>query len=328
MPGVFVFAETKDGEFRKVTGELLSQFRAVADSLGEPLVAVAVGALPESPAERLAQFGADLLVHLDAPELQTYTSQGFTAAVASCIKVRQPRGVFFGNTPQARDLAPRVAERTGATLTSDCTGFTFDDGEFTFKRPLFGSKLNARVSGGSAGPVFATFRPNALGMVPVAISEVAYEKVESNLPSGTLTTVVREIVREMSGRVSLQEADIIVSGGRGMGGPEGFSVVRELADVLGGAVGASRTAVDSGWISEDHQVGQTGKQVSPKLYIACGISGQVQHFAGMSSSRCIVAINKDPDAYIFTRADYGIVGDLFKVVPVLTQECRELLAQD
>ncbi len=328
MLGVFVFAETKDGEFRKVTGELLSQFRTVADSLGEPLVAVAAGPLPESPAERLAQFGADLLLHLDAPELESYSSQGFVAALAACVKERQPRAVLFGNTPQARDLAPRVAERTGATLASDCTGFALTDGEFSFKRPLYGSKLNARVSGGTAGPVFATFRPNALGMVPVPVSEVAYQRVESNLLPGTLTAVVREIVREPAGHVSLQEADIIVSGGRGVGGPEGFSVVRELADVLGGAVGASRTAVDSGWISEDHQVGQTGKQVSPKLYIACGISGAVQHFAGMSSSHCIVAINKDPDAYIFTRADYGIVGDLFRIVPALTQECRELLARD
>ncbi len=328
MPGVFVFAEVKDGEFRKVTGELLSRFREVADLLGEPLVAVAAGPLPEDPAARLAPFGADLLIHLDAPELQMYSSQGYTAAVATCVRERQPRAVFFGNTPQARDLAPRVAERVGGTLASDCTGFVFSAGEFSFRRPLYGSKLNARVSAGSAGPIFATFRPNALGTVPVPVSEVAYERVGANVPAGTLTAVVREVMRGLAGSVSLQEADIIVSGGRGVGGAEGFSVVRELADVLGAAVGASRTAVDSGWISEDHQVGQTGKQVSPKLYIACGISGAVQHFAGMSSSHCIVAINKDPDAYIFTRADYGIVGDLFAVVPILTQECREILARD
>lgn len=328
MPGVFVFAETKDGAFRKVVGELLSQFRAVADSLDEPLVAVAVGLLPEAATESLALFGADFLLHLDAPELQSYSGQGFTSALASCVEERQPRAVFFGNTPLARDLAPRLAERVRATLASDCTGFAFAGGEFTFARPLYGSKLNARVSGGTADPVLATFRPNALGAVPVAVSTVDYERVEVGLAPGTLTTVVREILREAAGQVSLQEAEIIVSGGRGVGGSEGFSVIRELAEVLGGAVGASRTAVDSGWISEDHQVGQTGKQVSPRLYIACGISGAVQHFAGMSSSHCIVAINKDPGAYIFTRADYGIVGDLFRVVPVLAQEFRELLARD
>jgi electron transfer flavoprotein alpha subunit len=328
MHGVFVFAETKDGEFRKVTGELLSQFRAIADTLGEPLVAVAVGPLPESPTDRMSHFGADLLLHLDGPELKAYSSQGFTAAVASCVQERKPRLVLFGNTPEVRDLAPRVAERVRATLVSDCTGFAFEEGAFSFKRPVYGSKLNAWISGGTDAPIFATFRPNALGVIPVPVTETSYERVEVNLPAGTLTTIVREILREAAGQVSLQEAEIIVSGGRGVGGPEGFSVIRELADVLGGAVGASRTAVDSGWITEDHQVGQTGKQVSPKLYIACGISGAVQHFAGMSSSRCIVAINKDPAAYIFTRADYGIVGDLFRVVPVLTQELRELRAQD
>ncbi|MEW6545445.1 MAG: electron transfer flavoprotein subunit alpha/FixB family protein [Bacillota bacterium] len=327
MAGIFIYAEAKEGEFRKVTGELLSQCRAVADSTGQPLVALVVGPAPEDAPARLAPFGADSVLHLDGPGLGVYTSQAYAWAVAACLKEREPAALFFGNTPLARDLAPRVAERVGAALHADCTGLAWEDGRFVFTRPLYGGKLYARAVSKPGHPVMATFRPNALGTVQVAATSPGYERVQVEVPAAAVTTVVRETIRQMAGRVSLQEAEIIVSGGRGVGGPGGFRVIEELADVLGAAVGASRAAVDAGWISYDHQVGQTGKAVSPNLYIACGISGAIQHLAGMSSARCIVAINKDPDAYIFKVADYGIVGDLFQVVPALTRELREMLAR-
>lgn len=327
MPGIFVFAETKEGEFRKVAGEILSHCRTVADATGQPLVALVVGPAPQDAPARLGLFGADLVLHLDGPGLDVYTSQAYAWAVASCVAEREPAALFFGNTPLARDLAPRVGERVGAALHADCTAFTWEDGRFVFTRPLYGGKLYARAVSIPGHPVLATFRPNALGLAAVSPTSPAYERVGVEVPAGTVTAVVRETVRQVAGRVSLQEAEVIVSGGRGVGGPDGFRVIEELADVLGAAVGASRAAVDAGWISYDHQVGQTGKAVSPNLYIACGISGAIQHLAGMSSSRCIVAINKDPDAYIFKVADYGIVGDLFQVVPALTGELREMLAR-
>ncbi|MDI6823880.1 MAG: electron transfer flavoprotein subunit alpha/FixB family protein [Bacillota bacterium] len=327
MAGIFVYAETKEGEFRKATGEILSRCRGVADATGEPLVALVVGPAPEDAPRRLAPFGADLVLHVEGPGLEVYTSQAYAWAVTSCLAGRQPAALFFGNTPLARDLAPRVAERMDAALHADCTGLAWEDGRFVFTRPLYGGKLLARAVSRPGHPVLATFRPNSLGVAEVAATSPAYEPVQVEVPAGTVTAVVRETIRQVAGRVSLQEAEIIVSGGRGVGGPEGFRVIEELADVLGAAVGASRAAVDAGWISYDHQVGQTGKAVSPNLYIACGISGAIQHLAGMSSARCIVAINKDPDAYIFKVADYGIVGDLFQVVPALTAGLREMLAR-
>lgn len=327
VAGIYVYAETKEGEFRKVTGEILSRCRPVADATGQPLVALVVGPAPQDAPARLGSFGPDLVIHVEGRGLEVYTSQGYAWAVASLLKEREPAALFFGNTPLARDLAPRVAERLGAALHSDCTGLAWEDGRFVFTRPLYGGKLHARTVSKPGYPVLATFRPNSLGMAPVAATSPAQERVEVEVPAGTVTAVVKETIRQVAGRVSLQEAEIIVSGGRGVGGPEGFRVIEELADVLGAAVGASRAAVDAGWISYDHQVGQTGKAVSPNLYIACGISGAIQHLAGMSSSRCIVAINKDPDAYIFKVADYGIVGDLFQVVPALTRELREMLAR-
>ncbi|MDI6893049.1 MAG: electron transfer flavoprotein subunit alpha/FixB family protein [Bacillota bacterium] len=327
MTGIYVYAETKEGEFRKATGEILSRCRAVADATGQPLVALVVGPAPDDAPARLAPFGADLVLHVDGPGLDVYTSQGYVWALASCLKDREPMAVFFGNTPLARDLAPRVAERLGAALHGDCTGLAWEGGRFVFTRPVYGGKLYARAVSKPGYPVLATFRPNSLGMAPANATSPACERVQVEVPAGTVTAVVKETVRQVAGRVSLQEAEIIVSGGRGVGGPEGFRVIEELADALGAAVGASRAAVDAGWISYDHQVGQTGKAVSPNLYIACGISGAIQHLAGMSSARCIVAINKDPDAYIFKVADYGIVGDLFQVVPALARELREMLAR-
>lgn len=336
---IWVYAEPKDGQFRKATGEILSRCREMANASRQEVWAVVLGACSAGAAESLAPFGPDVVLHADGPGLETYSSQGYAWALSALVEKYRPGMLLFSHTPLARDLAPRVAERVGAGLHCDCTGMSWEEAAgaagagtaggvaVVFRRPLYGGKLYARAASRPGFPVLATIRPNTLGVASVTPSSPRREELALEVPAGAVTTVVRETIHQVAGRVSLQEAEIVVSGGRGVGGPEGFRVIEELADALGAAVGASRAAVDAGWISYEHQVGQTGKAVSPNLYIACGISGAIQHLAGMGSSRCIVAVNKDPDAYIFKMADYGIVGDLFQVVPALTREVQHLLAQ-
>ena len=324
---IWVFAEHKDGKLRKVTLELLGEAKALAAATGGQVTAVLAGDRLSGLAEECGRHGPNRIILLEDPALAGYRTGPYTAVLASLVKEKKPALFLFGNTAITRDLAPRVAGRCGSPLFSDCTGAAYREGAFHFTRPVYGGKLYADVVAAEAtGTVFAALRANVFAPAGAAGGSPPVEKVDVTVPGDSLWPVVRETLAQVSGKVELSEAGIIVSGGRGVGSAEGFKVLEELAEVLGAAVGASRMTVDNGWRDYKYQVGQTGKTVSPTLYIACGISGAIQHLAGMSSSKCIVAINSDPEANIFKVADYGIVGDLFQVVPALTAEFRRLLA--
>ncbi len=323
--GIWVYAEVRDGKIKKVTYEILSTFRRFADQLGEELCAVLAGKNVAGLAPELGAYGADKVYVLEGDKLEHYTTDGYTKVVADLLKEYQPAAFLLGCTIRGRDLAAQVAQRLQTGLMTDCTDVALEDGQLVFTRPIYAGKAYTRVYCPEARPVMATIRPNVLSVAAPQEGRTA-EVIKISADPGDLRQVIRDVVRQVSTRPELTEADIIVSGGRGMKGPENFKIIEELADVLGAAVGASRAAVDAGWVPQSMQVGQTGKTVSPTIYIACGISGAIQHLAGMGSSKCIVAINKDPEANIFKVADYGIVGDLFQVVPVLTEEFKKLLA--
>jgi len=326
--GVWVIAEHLHCQFRRGTLELLGEGRRLADRLGVQLSAVLLGAGIEAMARDLFAYGADKVYLAQDPVLAHYRTGPYTDVLAGLINRHKPEIVLISATPQGRDLAPRVAARLAAGLTADCTGLDIDESErlLVQTRPAFGGNLMATIVSRHARPQMATVRPGvmkALEPDPSRAGEIV--NVPVHLDERSMLTKIIEIVQlDTDGRVNLQDAEIIVSGGRGLGKPENFALIRELAKALGGAVGASRAAVDAGWIPAYHQVGQTGRTVQPKLYIACGISGAVQHLAGMSSADCIIAINKDPAAPIFNIATYSIVGDLFEIVPALTRKLREM----
>ncbi len=327
--GVWVVAESRGGEIHDVTFELLGRGRELADTLGVALEAVLVGSGVSDVASRLVAGGADVVRVVDDPALADYVDEPYAAVVAELILRHRPEIVLTGATAVGRSLIPRVAIRVRAGLTADCTGLAIDEEERQLlqTRPAFGGNIMATIICPDHRPQMATVRHKVMTALEPDPSR-AGEIVEETVDPALLQTDVRyvEFVEDVTQAVNIADADIIVSGGRGMGGPDRFKLLEELAEVLGGAVGASRAAVDAGWIPYSHQVGQTGKTVQPKLYIACGISGAVQHLAGMQSSGTIVAINKDPDAPILKVADWGIVGDLFEVVPALTAEFRKRLA--
>ncbi|KJS14633.1 MAG: electron transfer flavoprotein subunit alpha [Peptococcaceae bacterium BRH_c4b] len=323
--GIWVFAEQRDEEIKKVTYELLSAGRKAADALGEELCAVLMGRGVGSLAGKLGEYGADKVYVADVDALENYTTDAYTNVLADLAKEHQPTAILLACSVAGRDLAAQVAQRLGTGLMTDCTDIAMEDGQLVFTRPIYAGKAFVKAACPQARPVMATIRPNVLAADAPQAGRAA-ETVTVSAGAGDIRQVIKEIIKQISTRPELTEADIIVSGGRGMKGPENFAILEELADVLGAAVGASRAAVDAGWLSHSFQVGQTGKTVSPVLYIACGISGAIQHLAGMSSSKCIVAINKDPEANIFKVADYGIVGDLFEIVPLLKEEMKKLLA--
>ncbi len=326
--GIWVFAEVKEGNIRKITFELLSQGRKMAGKLGEELVAVLLGSAVEKLTDRLAEY-ADKVFLVDNPALAQYTTDGYASVLTNLLKEHQPSIFLCGATVTGKDLAPRLATRLQTGLATDCTGITIgEDGVMVAKRPVYAGKAFIEVTYPAGRPQMASVRPNVLEMTPAeAGKKGSVIKVDAKIDPASLRTTILEVIKSAAAKVDLTEAEIIVSGGRGMKGPENFKILEELADVIKATVGASRAAVDSGWRDHGDQVGQTGKVVTPNLYIACGISGAIQHLAGMGSSKIIVAINKDPDAPIFQKADYGIVEDLFKVVPVLTQEFKKLLAE-
>jgi electron transfer flavoprotein alpha subunit len=325
--GIWIVAEHLHGHFRRGTLELLGEGRRLADKLGVELAAVLLGDGVEGMAKDLFAYGADKVYLAQDPVLAQYRTGPYTDILSGLINQYKPEIVLISATPQGRDLAPRVAARLSAGLTADCTGLDIDESErlLVQTRPAFGGNLMATIVSRHARPQMATVRPGvmkALDPDPSRSGETV--NVPVHLDERSMLTKIVEIVQlDTDGRVNLQDAEIIVSGGRGLGKPEHFALIRELAEALGGAVGASRAAVDAGWIPAYHQVGQTGRTVQPKLYIACGISGAVQHLAGMSSADCIIAINKDPAAPIFNIATYAIVGDLFEIVPALTRKLRK-----
>jgi electron transfer flavoprotein alpha subunit len=325
--GIWVIVEQSKGTVRKVSLELLSQGRKLADEKGEELVAVVLGQGIGSLAQQVAQYGADKVFLSDDVNFTNYTTGAYTSVVAKLVRENEPSLVLFGNTAVGKDLAPRVATRVGVDVAVDCVDMESDQEHYVIlTRPIYAGKAFAKVAALSARPIMATVRPNSFPVADPAAKDAQVINVAPEIDANDLRAILKDVLAQASGRVDLTEANIIVSGGRGMKGPENYGILEELADCLGAAVGASRAAVDAGWKEHKFQVGQTGKTVSPTLYIACGISGAIQHLAGMGSSKVIVAINKDPEANIFSVADYGIVGDLFDVVPVLTQECKKLKA--
>lgn len=323
--GVWVVAEQRAGQIHGVTLELLGKGRELADALDVPLSAALVGSGVQGLAGGLVEAGADTVYVVDEPELEHYLDEPYSAVVSELIERHRPEIVLAGATSIGRSLIPRVAIRVRAGLTADCTGLAIDDEEGLLlqTRPAFGGNIMATIVCPRHRPQMSTVRHKVMKPLPPDASragEIRRETIGKHLLRSRSDYV--EFVRDLTQVVNIAEADIIVSGGRGMGGPENFGIIEELAEVLGGAVGASRAAVDAGWIPYSHQVGQTGKTVQPKLYIACGISGAVQHLAGMQSSRVIVAINKDPEASIFKHATYGIVGNALDVVPALTRRLK------
>jgi electron transfer flavoprotein alpha subunit len=322
--GVWIVAEQRDGAIRKISYELASTARKLADQLGEEVCAVLCGSGIEGIAGQLGKFGVDRVFVADNPALEPYTTDAHAEAVAKVVKENAPAILLLGASTQGKDLSARLVGKLATGMATDCTDVKIADGKLLAIRPMYAGKCFGEVVF-STFPQMASLRPNVFPMVENAKAG-AVVKFDPALDAGRLKTKVLEVQKDTSGKVDLTEANVIVSGGRGMKGPEGYGILEELAAVLGATVGASRAAVDAGWRPQSDQVGQTGKIVSPNLYVACGISGAIQHLAGMSSSKFIVAINKDAEAPIFTKADYGIVDDLFKVVPEFTKECKKLLA--
>ncbi|MFY0543745.1 electron transfer flavoprotein subunit alpha/FixB family protein [Brevibacillus sp. H7] len=319
MKKVLVLAEARDGQLRNVSFEALAAANILAE--GGEIAAAVFGADGGSFADALAQHGADKVYVVNNSALATYTPDGYSQALQQLIKAVSPDAIVLGHTSIGRDLAPRVAARLGYGLVSDVTAIEAGP---VFTRPIYAGKAFQKRKF-REGCIFITIRPNNIPVGQAEAGKTA-EVVPFDVEIKDLRTIVKEIVRKTSGKVDLSEAKVIVSGGRGVKSADGFKPLYELAEVLGAAVGASRGACDADYCDYSMQIGQTGKVVTPDLYIACGISGAIQHLAGMSNSKVIVAINKDPEAPIFQVADYGIVGDLFEVVPLLTEEFKKVLA--
>ena len=322
--GVWIVAEQRDGALRKISFELASTARKLADQTGDEVGAILLGSGIESLAAELGKYGVDKVFVGDNAAMEPYITEAHAAVVAKVVKENDPAILLLGASVQGKDLSARVAAKLATGLATDCTDVKIDGGKMVAIRPMYAGKCFGEVVT-STTPQMASLRPNVFPAAENAKAGTVV-KVDAAVDAASIKSKILEIQKDTSGKVDLTEATVIVSGGRGMKGPEGYPILEELADVLKGCVGASRAAVDAGWRPQKDQVGQTGKVVSPNLYIACGISGAIQHLAGMSSSKYIVAINKDAEAPIFTKADYGVVDDLFKVVPELTNACKKLLA--
>jgi len=325
MGNILVFAEQRNGVLKKVAFEMLGLGSQLAAGLGGTVEAALLGSGLGGLPDTLAQYGAAKVYVADDPALANYSGEGYTDTLAALISKIQPAVVLVGATFMGKDLAPRLAARLGVGLAADCIAFAVDGGSMVATRPIFAGKALAKVKL-LRTPQMATVRPNVL---PAPQQDPGKKAVVEAIAAdaSTVRAKVVDMVSAGKGEVDVAEAETIVSGGRGVAGPDGFAPIRSLARTLGAAVGASRAAVDAGWIEHSHQVGQTGKTVTPTLYIACGISGAIQHLAGMRTSKVIVAVNKDPEAPIFKVASYGIVGDLFTVVPLLEKEIKALLAE-
>ena len=338
--GVFVFAQQVDNELGNIAFELLGKARELAQPLNTQVTAVLVGYKVKNLADQLAEYGADRVIVVDDPELEVYRTEPYAHALAAVINEYKPEIMLVGATAIGRDLGPTVSARVATGLTADCTKLDIGDfplqpkegvetkhNQLLMTRPAFGGNTIATIACPNNRPQMATVRPGVMQKID-PISGAKSEGIEFNpgFTPNNRYVEVEEVVRKVSDVVDIQNAKILVSGGRGVGSPENFQILRDLAKAVGGEVSCSRAVVDSGWMPKDMQVGQTGKTVRPQVYFAIGISGAIQHVAGMEESDYIIAINKDEDAPIFDVADYGIVGDLNKVVPKLTQMINEAKA--
>ncbi len=324
--GILVFVEQRNGQVRKSRLEALSEARRHADKNNEQVVAVLAGNDVKGLAEGLSKYKPDKVLVADDAEFASYSTEGFAAALSEAIKKVEPRLIFSAWTAMTKDLIPRVAARFDAGCVTDVAELRTDDGNLRAVHPMYSGKAFG-VLEFQTFPAFLALRPNIFPLLESDDAHKSEIEVVSVKPEKVRARVV-ETHAAAGQKVELSEAQIIVSGGRGIKGPENWPVLQDLCDVLGAALGASRAVVDAGWIDHQHQVGQTGKTVSPRLYIACGISGAVQHLAGMSSSKVIVAINTNADAPIFKHATYGVVGDVLEIVPKLTREFKELLSEN
>jgi len=317
---ILIVAEQRDGVLRKVSFEVASEARKVADDRGEEVAAILLGSNVTGIAAELGKYGVDTVYVADNDVFEPYSTEAYTDAVAAAVAEYDPAVVMLPASVQGKDLSARLAGRLATGLATDCTDLRIEDGTLIATRPLYAGKCYADVMV-TGTPQVISLRPKVFPAVERAMAGTV---VDFTPAVGDVKAKIVDIQKDTSGTAELTEADIIVSGGRGMKGPENYSIIEELAATLGAAVGASRAAVDAGWRPQTDQVGQTGKTVTPNLYIACGISGAIQHLAGMSSSKYIVAVNKDAEAPIFGKADYGIVDDLFKVVPEITAAVKKL----
>lgn len=324
MSNILIIAEHSNGRLKKYSAELAGKASELAAKCSASVTALLIGLAHESCASELGSYGVRRVLIAEGGDLKTFSCEAYANILCDVIAKESASFVFATASAFGKDAMARAAMRLKTGLAADCTGVELKDGRLKFCRPIYAGKALIEVAI-EGSPQMATFRPNTFPLSSSTSSTP--EIVKFSVMAGTSKSRVADITEAESGMVDLAEAERIVSGGRAMGSAENFKIVRELAKALGASVGASRAAVDAGYISHDHQVGQTGKTVNPSLYIACGISGAIQHLAGMRTSKVIVAINKDPEAPIFTKADYGIVGDIFKVVPAMTKAATKLLAE-
>jgi len=325
--GVWVFAEQRDGELQKVSLELLGKGREIADKLGVELTALLIGHNVEGMSKELAAFGADKVLLADREELAHYSTDGYAKVIADLANAHKPEIIFIGATYIGRDLGPRVAAKLSTGLTADCTALDIDpeNNNLMMTRPAFGGNLMATIVCGDNRPQMSTVRPGVFEKLAKDDSKAAVvEKANFELTASDIRTKVLEVKKIVKEVEDIIEADIIVSGGRGVGSKENFAMLKELAEALGGSVAGSRAAVDNGWVDKAVQVGQTGKTVRPTVYVACGISGAIQHLAGMQDSNYIIAINKDADAPIMKAADVALVGDFQKIVPEMVAQFKAM----
>lgn len=323
---VLAIAEQREGTLRRITFEVIGEARRLADKLNSELNVTILGFNISSLADILRFHSPDKVFVADSKILENYNSEAYINILTDVVSKIEPSIILLGATSIGKDVAPRLAAGLKTNLISECISLDTNDTLLTAVRPIYGGKTRATVTSNTPKYQIATLRQNIFKpSIENRAKTAILEKIDTEILPENLRVQIKEIIPPPKTAVNLTEARIIVSGGRGMKAPENFKMLEELANILGGALGVSRPVVDAGWVGHEHHVGLTGKIVTPELYIACGISGAIQHQAGMSTSKCIVAINKDPDAPIFKIADYGIVGDLFTIVPLLTEELKKML---
>jgi electron transfer flavoprotein alpha subunit len=324
---IAVFVEVRDGQAKKGSLEALSEARRLADKHNLKVSAVVVGSPSEEAVKKVSTFKPDKILVADDPMFAAYSPQSYSAAFAAAIRKEGAKAALVSATAMGKEIAARTAAKFQTSVMADVVSIEWN-GSLKAKRPVYSGKANAEVEAKEGSIAFISLRPNVFSSLqPDPNSKPPVEKLDAGISQDQIKGRVTETHRTEGETVELTEAEIIVSGGRGLKGPENYHLIQDLAKVLGAATGASRAIVDAGWVDHQLQVGQTGKVVSPTLYIACGISGAIQHLAGMSSSKYIVAINKDPEAPIFKLADYGIVGDVFQILPALTEEIKKLKSE-